>query len=206
MIFDTDGCVSIFFNGSTSQPLLVVHHKHVIYIVHILGLLAHLLDALRHRPVFVDHDHLRAHQAAGGVLVILHQVDDVAGLLHVVELRQYLLLVLLVELLNQVHGVVRLHVVDLLGYDLVGEVVKQFSPVVLIEFEQHVGRRLLVKKLIEKLGLVQVQILIQFGNIGRMETRQLLGCGLHIPAVYDLADQLQIFGTVLFHACKVTKK
>ncbi len=43
-----------------------------------------LFDAFGHTPVFVDNQHLGAHQTSGGVFVIFQQVDDVAGLFNVV--------------------------------------------------------------------------------------------------------------------------
>ena len=83
-----------------AQAVVVVDNVDIVYFVHVFGLQAHLFDTLGHRPVFVDHNHLGAHQAAGGVLVILQQVYDVAGLLYVVDVRYDFVALLFVELLD----------------------------------------------------------------------------------------------------------
>ena len=100
----------------TAKAVIIVDHVDVIDLIHFLGLHSHFLDALGHAPVFVDHDHLGAHEAAGGVFAVFEQVDDVACLLHVVDMAYDFITVLLVEFLNHIHGIVGIEVVELLGY------------------------------------------------------------------------------------------
>ena len=69
-----------------AKLIVVVDDIDVVYFVHFLGLHAHLLDTFGHRPVFVDDYHLGAHKSAGGVFVVLQEVDDVAGLFDVVDM------------------------------------------------------------------------------------------------------------------------
>ena len=68
--------------------------------------MAHLAQTVGHGEVLVDRDKLGTHQTAGSVLVVLQQVHDVAGLFHILDVVDHLLAVLLVELLNEVDGVI----------------------------------------------------------------------------------------------------
>ena len=87
LILDTEGVGDkLFEREGAAQAVVVVNHIHVVDLVHILGLHPELLDAFGHAPVFVDHEHFRTHQTAGGVLVVFQQVDDVAGLVNVVDM------------------------------------------------------------------------------------------------------------------------
>ena len=93
------------------QTFFVIDHIDVVDFVELLGLHAHLLEALGHTPVLVDGHHLGAHQSAGGVFVVLQQVHDVASLLNVLDVREHLLLLVLVELAHQVNGIVGVHII-----------------------------------------------------------------------------------------------
>ncbi len=128
------------------QLRIVVDNVDVVYLVHVLGLHSHLLDGLGHRPVFVNDNHLRAHKAAGGVFVVFQEVDDVAGLLYVVDVREDFVALVFVEGLDEVHGVVRVEVVDLLCDFLGGHVAEELAAVVLVKLHEHVGGLLLVQE------------------------------------------------------------
>ena len=94
------------------QPFVVVYDIYIIDFVHIFRLLAHFVNTLRHTPVLVDHDHFRTHQTTGGIFIIFQQVDDVAGLFDVFNVRKDLFLCIFVQLTHQVYRVVGFHIVD----------------------------------------------------------------------------------------------
>ena len=146
-IFDTEGWVSIIFRGQrATQAVVVVDNIYVVYLVHILGPKAHLLDALGHRPVFVDNNHLGAHKTTGCVFVVFEKVDNIAGLLNVVDMRNNLVALFFVELLNKVYSIVSIKVIDLLGNLLGRHVLDEFQSLVLIEFHKHIGGCIFVEK------------------------------------------------------------
>ncbi len=127
-----------------------------------------MLDAFWHAPVLVHDDHFCAHEAAGGVLIIFKQVDDVSGLLHIVDMGQDLVALFLVELLDDVDGIVCVEVVDLFG-DLLGRhVVEQLEPVILVKFHKDIGCGVLVEELEQEFGLIQLQFLVELGYVGRV--------------------------------------
>ena len=97
---------------NTFQAFVVVYHIYIIDLVHVFGLLTHFLDTLGHTPILVDHDHFRTHQTTGSVFVVFQQVDDIARLLHVFDVRKDLFLGVFVQFTHQVYGVVGLHIVD----------------------------------------------------------------------------------------------
>ncbi len=169
-----------------AQAVVVVDHIDVIDLVHVLGLHPELLDALGHRPVLVDHQHLGAHQTAGGVLVIFEQVDDVAGLLHIVDVGQHLVAVLLVEVLYEVDGVVGVEMVDIEAGDFLGvHVAQELAAVILVKLHQHVGGLVAVEQPVEVLGLRQVEVLIQLGDVGRVHLLKLAAGGGLVVCLYD---------------------
>ena len=181
------------------QAILVIDHIHVVYFVHVLGLHAHLLHALGHTPVLVHDNHFGAHQATGSVVVILQQVDDVAGLLHVVDVRDYVVAVLLVEFLYKVNGIVRVEVFQLLCNILVGHIIEQLLAVVLVKLHKHLGSSLLVEQLVQELSLLGVKVVEKLGNIGRVQPFEQLASLIHIVGGHNLFHLLQIILGVFFH-------
>ncbi len=71
-----------------------------------------------------------------------------------------LVAVLLVELLDKVNGIVGVEVVDLLGDFLGGHGREELEAVVLVELHEHIGSCVLVEQLVEKLGFVELEILV----------------------------------------------
>ena len=67
---------------------------------------------------------------------------------------------LLVELLYEVYSVVGVKVVYLLGDFLYGHGVEELETVVFVEFHEHVGRLLLVEKLEEIFGFLEVEVAV----------------------------------------------
>ena len=125
--------------------------------------------------------HSGMHQAAGGIFIVLEQIDDVAGLFHIVDVRQDLVAVFLVELLDYVYGIVGVEMVDELLGDLLGRhVLEQLAAVVLIEFHKHIGRNVVIEQLVEKFRLVEIEVLVQFGYVGRMQRGELVACRVFI--------------------------
>lgn len=107
------------------------------------------------------------------IFVVFQQVDDVSGLLYVVDMGEHLFLCIFVEVSYQVDSVVGVEVVDIFfGDGFARQFFEEFLTVVLIEFHQHIGRGFLVEQFIEKLGLFDVEILIQFGDVGRVQVFQ----------------------------------
>ena len=121
------------------QAFVVVDDVDVVDFVQLLGLHAHFLQTLGHTPVLVHGHHFRAHESARGVLVILQQVYDVASLFDVLDVREDLLLLVLVEAAHQVYGVVRVHVVhELLGDGFRGEQLEELLADVFVHLHQYV--------------------------------------------------------------------
>ena len=197
---DRGVCNQCFEWQNAAQFVVIVHDIYVVNLVHVLGLHAHLLYAFGHRPVFVDHDHLRAHQTAGGVLVIFEEVDDVAGLLHVVDMREDFVAVVLVELLYKVNGLVGFEVVNhLLSNFFCRHVGEELVAVLLVEFHQHIGSGVLVEKVVQKFRFLDVEFLVKFGDIGRVHVLEDIAClGLVVPRD-NVADLLNIFFSKFFH-------
>ncbi len=192
-----------FERKSAAQTVLVVDDIDIIDLVHVLGLHPHLLYALGHAPVFVYHNHFRTHQTAGRILVILQKVDDVAGLLYVVDVAENLLAVILVKLLNNVDRIIRIKVFDLLGDIGHIHLREKLGSVVLVKLHEHIGLHLLVKKLEEIFGLIEIEILIKLRDVGRMEVGKFLGSG-RIGTVMDNFTQVcEIFGGEFFHYRRV---
>lgn len=89
-----------------------------------------------------------------------------------------LLAVLLVEFLDDVHSVVGVEVVDeLLGDFLRRHIVEQLAAVVLVEFHEHIGGSLQVKEAVEVFGLLQVEILVEVSDVGRVQSVEKLPGG-----------------------------
>ena len=178
-----------------AQSVVVVDDIDVIDLVHVLGLHPELFDALGHRPVLVDHKHLGTHQTTGGVLVIFEKVDDVARLLHVVDVGDHLVAVLLVKVLDEVNRVVGVEMVDIQTGDFLGvHVAEELPSVILVKLHQHGGGLVAIEQLVEVFGLRQVEVLIQLGDVGRVHLLQLTtGGGL----VVVFNDMLYFFEKIL---------
>ena len=130
-----------------SEALIVVDHVNVVDFVHLLSLFPHLVDTFGHAPVLVDNDHLGTHQTTGGVFVVFQQVNDIAGLLNILDMRKDFLLRILVELTHQVDGVVGFHVIDEPFRDqLIRKLFQQLVSIFLVEFHQYIGRLLAIHK------------------------------------------------------------
>ena len=108
---DTGARDHLLQRQDTFQLLIVINNIDVVDFIHLLGLLTHFVDTLRHTPVFIDGNHLRTHQTTGGILVVLQQIDDITRLLDILDVRKDFFLPVLVQLTHEVHGIIRLHVV-----------------------------------------------------------------------------------------------
>ena len=193
-------CEHLLEGECAPQTVVVVDYIYIVYLVHILGLQAHLLDALGHRPVLVHHYHLGAHEAAGGVFVVFEKIDDIAGLLHVIDVAEDFVAFLLVELLYEVDGIVGIEVVDLLGDFLDGHGVEELQTVILVELHKHVGGFLLVEQLEEVLGLLKVEIAVQLGDVGGVERSELGACLVLVVGLDDLGHAVEVFLGKFFHS------
>ena len=99
------------------QTFLVINDIDVVDVVHILSLLTHLAQAFGHRPVFVDDNHFRTHDTAGGILVVLEKVYNIAGLLDILNMSEHFLLLLLVEVTDNLNSIIGVHRIDELAGD-----------------------------------------------------------------------------------------
>ena len=121
-------------------------------------------------------------------------------LFHVVDVRENLLLGVLVHFADQVYGVVGVHVVDkLLGDDFAGQLFQHLLAVVLVEFEQDVGGLLAVEQHVDVFGLVEVELLVEFGNVGGVQLFEQLAGLVFLVVLDDLLNVLYVFGRKLFH-------
>ena len=182
------GAVIIFFIESRPFSfVVVVHHVDVIDFVQVLRLPAHFAQAGEHRPVLVHHHQLLCHQTAGGIVVIVQKVHDVARLLQVLHVRQHLVLLLVGHAGHQVGGVVRVHVVDEPPDDLRGEGFDEMHAFLLVDFRQHVARLLVVEQEEHELCPFVVQLLQNLGDVRRVEFGNE---SRHLRAVFRI-DQLR---------------
>ncbi len=76
----------------------------------------------------------------------MHKVNDVASLLHVVDVLYHILLVVLIKLLDKVNGIAGIHLLESAGDGLVRHYLEQIGTLVLVELGKHVGCRLLVEQ------------------------------------------------------------
>ncbi len=88
-------------------------------------------------------------------------------------------------------------------FDLLGDVGhvhlrEELGAVILVEFHEHIGLHLFVKKFEKIFGFFEVEILIEFGNVGRVEIGEFLA-GRGVGAVMDyFAEMFEIFGVNSF--------
>ena len=133
------------------------------------------------------------------VFVILQQVHDVACLFDVLDVREDLFLLVLVEAAHQVHGVVRVHVVhELLGDGFRGEQLEELLADVLVHLHQYVGCRLVVQEAVNEACVLGVEVVAQLGDVGRVQVGQQ---GFHVLRVFllDVAFDLVNIFFVQFH-------
>ena len=161
----------------------------------------HLLDAFGHTPVFVDYNHLGAHQTSGGVLVILEQVDDVTCLLYVVDMAENLVALVGIEFLNNIYSIVGVEVFNLFG-DILGiHFAEQTGTFILIKLHEYVRLSLLVKQTKQILSLLEVEVTIQVGDVGGMQIVKSPASLLVGMLMNYFAQIFKIFGCKLFHYC-----
>ena len=199
-------CDQFLERESAAQTILVIHHIYIIDLIHILGLHPHLLDAFRHTPVLVDHDHFRTHKTAGGVFVIFEKVDDVTGLFYVVNVAQDLVAFFLVEFLNDIHGIVRVEMFDLLGD--VGRIHlrEELGAVILIEFHEDSGLHLLIEEFEQIFRLVEIQILIKLCYVGGVKVGKFFRrCCIGV-IMDDVAQMFEVFRGEFFHSYYVEER
>ena len=170
------------------QAVIIVNDIDVINLIQVLGLLAHRLDAVGHRHILVDDNHLGGHVTTGGILVILQQVNDVARLLHVIDVADDVLTVLLVKLLDHVNGIVGVHLLHLLGDFLVGHQLHQVMTLVLVEFHQDVGGGLVVEHQHDEQRFLIAEVAHQLGQVGRVHVPDLGAYQLLVFAVNQLFE------------------
>ena len=188
----------------TLEAVVVVDHIYIIYLVEVCGLPAHFLKALRHRPVLVDGYVFGAHEAAGGVFGVVEEVDDVGGLLHVIDMLDHLLPIFLIEFLDEVDGVVGVEFVDKLADLLRLHVLDEFLTVFLVKLHKHVGFLLLiVYKVEEPLGLLQVELAQEFGDVGRMKVGYLMAYSGSVLAVGHILYSFDVFFSEILHTSMV---
>ena len=160
----------LFQREYTAQTFIVVYHIYIIYLVHFFCLQSHFAQAFGHTPVLVHNHHFRTHQTTGGVFVVFQQVDDVACLFDVFNVRKHLFLLVLVHFTDDVYGIVRIHVVDkALGDGFRGKYFEEFLSCILVHFNQYVGCRFVVQQQVDEAGIFCVQLVAQLGDVGRMQ-------------------------------------
>ena len=194
----------LFQREYAAQLVVVVDHIHIVYFVHVFGLAAHLFYALGHTPILVYDDHFGTHETTGRVLVIFQQVDDVSGLFHVVDVGKHLFLCIFVEVAYEVYRIIGFEVVDVfLGDGFARHLFEELSSVVFVKFHQHVGGGFLVEQFVKELRLFDVEILVQFGNIGRVQVFEYF---FGLPGIVlgnDIAYVFDVFFGKFFHDGRV---
>ena len=101
---------------------------------------------------------------------------------------QHLLLLVLVQILNDINGIIGVHVVDELGCNNVGrEFIQQPLSVVLVHLNKYISSRLVVQLTVYETGILHVKFITQLGNIG----------GMHL-----IKDSLQLCGILILNHFK----
>ena len=77
---------------------------------------------------------------------------------------------------------------------------EQLLSLLLVELHQHVGLHLAVRdQLEEPFGLLQVEALKEFGDVGGVHSLDLTEALLSVPLVGKLFDALYVFSGIFFH-------
>ena len=76
---------------------------------------------------------------------------------------------------------------------------QEFGAVVLVKFHEHVGLHLFREELESVFGFVEVEVLIEFGNVGGVEVGKLFADGFVGAVGYDFAQVREIFRSEFFH-------
>ncbi len=114
-------------------------------------------------------------------------------------MRQDLLALVDIKLLDEVDCIIGVKMVDLLGDLLCRHVGNEFQTVVLIKLHQDIGCRIVVEQTIEILGLVNLEVLVEFSDIGGMEISEFPDCLLLVVGMDYPANMLEIFGSIFLH-------
>ena len=115
-------------------------------------------------------------------------------------MRQNLVSVLFVKLLDYVYSVVGVKVVDkLLGNLLGGHIAQKLAPVILVELHEHIGGSVAVQQLVQKFSLVNVQLFVKLGNVGGVQLSEFPARRLLIACGNDFAYVVKIFRSIFFH-------
>ena len=104
----------------------------------------------------------------------MQQVDDVARLLHVIDVLDNVLAVLLVKFLDHVNSVVGIHLLKLLGDFLVGHQLHEVVTLVLVELDQDVGGGLVVEQHHDEQGFLVIEVAHKLSDIGGVQVLDLL--------------------------------
>ena len=144
---------------------------------------AHVVDGLAHGPVRGRGHHLAAHQAAGGVLVILQRGLD-GDAVAVVEAFEDLGLLLFLKVLDEVDEVVGLHLLHGGGEDLAVEHLEDLVADAFFQFVEDIAVEIRAPDVEELLALGTGDLFQKVGDVGFVERfeqfDQLVGVlGLH---------------------------
>ncbi len=182
------------------EASVVIYDIHIINVVKIFRLMPHLLQAVGHRKILVYLYEFCTHKTAGGILVILEEIHDVARLLHVLDIEDDLFAVFLVEFLNKVYGIVGVEQVYEMTDLLRIHILKEFLAILLVEFHKDIGFLLLIVYKVEcPFSLFYVKALEEFCDIRGMKTGERIACPHFIAMLDHLFDKLYIFFIQIFH-------
>ena len=191
----------LFEREDTSQTFVVVNDIYIIDFVQLFRLLTHLFQTFGHTPVLVDEYHFRTHQTTGGIFVVFQQVDNVTCLFNVLDVRKNLFLLIFIEFTHQVYGIVRIHVVnEAFGDCLRRKHFEQFFTSVFVHFDKHVGGNFIIEQAIDEFSLFRIQVIAQFGNVGRMEVDEKT---FYLVGVFLLNKVFNVVNVFLVHRCQL---
>ena len=172
-----DGRISdqLLQGEDSAKALIIVNYIDVIDLIHVFSLLAHLVDTFGHTPILVHHDHFGTHQSTGSVFIVFQEVDDVARLFYVFDVRKNLFLGIFVQLTHQVYSVVGLHIVhEAFGNQFVRKFFQQLVTVFFIQFHQNIRCLFAIHQQIEVDSFLQIKLLVQLGYVRRIQFVQYL--------------------------------
>ena len=111
---------------------------------------------------------------------------------------KHLLLLVLVQVLDDIHSIIGIHVVDELGGNHLGrQFVQQALTVVLVHLDQNIGRRLVIQLTIYKTGVLNVKLITQLGDIGGVH---LIKDGLELGGILVLNHFKYVIQKFLLHS------
>ena len=116
-------------------------------------------------------------------------------------MRKNLFLLVFIEFTHQVYGIIRVHVVNEAFSDcLRRKHFEQLFTSIFVHFDKHVGGNFVIEQAIDELSLFRIQVIAQFGDVGRMEVDEKT---FYLVGVFLLNKVFNVVNVFLVHRCQL---